>query len=85
LFVLSFSCPHFHTWLAFDSKDSQQARRRDAGGAMTGVFIGVALLALAGGARLKVLNLSQTDRDVLSGKVIYVHRKISSNVLSGVI
>ena len=66
-------------------KDSQQARRRDAGGAMKGVFIGVALLALAGGASLKVLNLSQTDRDVLSGKVIYLHRKISSNVVSCVI
>ncbi len=35
------------------------------------VFIGIALLAFAGGAGLKELNVSQPERDVVSGQVIY--------------
>ena len=38
---------------------------------MKAVLVGGALLALAGGASLKELNVSQPERDVLSGKVIY--------------
>lgn len=38
---------------------------------MKAVLIGVALLAFAGGASLKELNVSQPERDVLSGRVIY--------------
>lgn len=35
------------------------------------VLVGVVLLAFAGGASLNELNVSQPERDVLSGKVIY--------------
>ena len=35
------------------------------------VLVGIAVLALAGGASLKELNGSQPERDVLSGRVIY--------------
>jgi mono/diheme cytochrome c family protein len=35
------------------------------------VLVGIALLAFAGGASLKGLNVSQPERDVLSGRVIY--------------
>ena len=38
---------------------------------MKGVLVVVAVLAFAGGASLKDLNVSQPERDVLSGKVIY--------------
>jgi mono/diheme cytochrome c family protein len=38
---------------------------------MKAVLVGVALLALAGGASMKELNVSQPDRDVMSGRVIY--------------
>lgn len=33
--------------------------------------VGIAMLALAGGASLKDLNVSQPERDVVSGQVIY--------------
>jgi len=48
--------------------------RRDTipgGQAMKAVLIGSVLLAFAGGASLKELNVSQPERDVLSGRVIY--------------
>ena len=35
------------------------------------VLVGVAVLAFAGGASLKDLNVSQPERDVVSGRVIY--------------
>ncbi|MEO8341240.1 MAG: cytochrome c [Nitrospirota bacterium] len=35
------------------------------------ILIGAALLAFAGGASLKELNVSQPERDVMSGRVIY--------------
>ena len=35
------------------------------------ILIGAALLAFAGGASLKELHVSQPERDVLSGRVIY--------------
>ena len=35
------------------------------------VLIGAAVLAFAGGASLKELNVSQPERDVLSGRVIF--------------
>lgn len=35
------------------------------------VLVGIALLALAGGAGLKELSVSQPERDVISGRVIY--------------
>ena len=35
------------------------------------VLVGAAVLAFAGGASLKELNVSQPERDVLSGRVIY--------------
>jgi mono/diheme cytochrome c family protein len=35
------------------------------------VLVGAAVVALAGGASLKDLNVSQPERDVLSGRVIY--------------
>ena len=35
------------------------------------VLVGVLLLAFAGGASLKELNVSQPERDVVSGQVIY--------------
>ena len=35
------------------------------------VLVGAAVLAFAGGASLKDLNVSQPERDVLSGRVIY--------------
>jgi len=35
------------------------------------VLVGIALVALAGGASLKDLNVSQSERDVVSGQVIY--------------
>ncbi|MDP1948464.1 MAG: cytochrome c [Nitrospirota bacterium] len=35
------------------------------------VLVGAVLLALAGGASLKELNVSQPERDVLSGRVIF--------------
>ncbi|MEP6935625.1 MAG: cytochrome c [Nitrospirota bacterium] len=38
---------------------------------MNVILIGAALLAFAGGASLKELNVSQPERDVLSGRVIY--------------
>jgi mono/diheme cytochrome c family protein len=38
---------------------------------MKAVLVGVAVLAFAGGASLKELNVSQPERDVLSGRVIY--------------
>jgi len=38
---------------------------------MKAVLIGSVLLAFAGGASLKELNVSQPERDVLSGRVIY--------------
>ena len=38
---------------------------------MRGVFVGIAVLAFAGGASLKDLNVSQPERDVLSGRVIF--------------
>ena len=38
---------------------------------MKAVLVGIAVLAFAGGASLKELNVSQPERDVLSGKVIY--------------
>jgi hypothetical protein len=34
------------------------------------VLVGIAVLAFAGGASLKDLNVSQPDRDVVSGRVI---------------
>jgi mono/diheme cytochrome c family protein len=41
------------------------------GCAMNVVLVGIAALVFAGGASLKELNMSQPERDVLSGKVIY--------------
>jgi len=38
---------------------------------MKAVLVGIAVLAFAGGASLKELNVSPPERDVLSGKVIY--------------
>lgn len=38
---------------------------------MKAVLIGAVLLAFAGGASLKELNVSQPERDVLSGRVIF--------------
>ena len=38
---------------------------------MKAVLVGVVVLAFAGGASLKELNVSQPERDVLSGRVIY--------------
>ena len=38
---------------------------------MKAVLVGAVLLAFAGGASLKELNVSQPERDVLSGRVIY--------------
>ena len=38
---------------------------------MKAILVGVALLAFAGGASLKELNVSQPERDVLSGRVIF--------------
>jgi mono/diheme cytochrome c family protein len=35
------------------------------------VLVGIALVALAGGPSLKDLNVSQSERDVVSGQVIY--------------
>jgi mono/diheme cytochrome c family protein len=35
------------------------------------VLVGIAVVALAGGASLKDLNVSQSERDVVSGQVIY--------------
>jgi len=35
------------------------------------VLVGIAVLAFAGGASLKDLNVSQQERDVVSGRVIY--------------
>jgi mono/diheme cytochrome c family protein len=35
------------------------------------VLVGAAVLAFAGGASVKELNVSQPERDVLSGRVIY--------------
>ena len=35
------------------------------------VLVGIAVLAFAGGASLKDLNVSQPERDVVSGRVIY--------------
>ena len=35
------------------------------------VLVGIALLAFAGGPSLKDLNVSQPERDVLSGRIIY--------------
>jgi len=35
------------------------------------LLVGIAVLALAGGASLKDLNVSQPERDVVSGQVIY--------------
>jgi mono/diheme cytochrome c family protein len=41
------------------------------GAAMRVVLVGLVLVAVAGGASLKDLNVSQPERDVLSGRVIY--------------
>jgi mono/diheme cytochrome c family protein len=41
------------------------------GDAMRVVLVGIAVLAFAGGASLKELNVSQPELDVLSGRVIY--------------
>ena len=50
----------------------EKAGRPNYGGdAMKVVLVGIALLAFAGGASLKELNVSQPERDVLSGRVIY--------------
>jgi mono/diheme cytochrome c family protein len=38
---------------------------------MKAVLVGFTLLAFAGGASLKELNVSQPERDVLSGRVIF--------------
>ena len=38
---------------------------------MKAVLVGIALLAFAGGASLKELNVSPPERDVLSGQVLY--------------
>jgi mono/diheme cytochrome c family protein len=38
---------------------------------MKAVLVGIAVVAMAGGASLKELNVSQPERDVLSGRVIY--------------
>ncbi len=35
------------------------------------ILVGIAVLAFAGGASLKDLNVSQPERDVVSGQVIY--------------
>jgi mono/diheme cytochrome c family protein len=75
LFVQRFRLAHFHAWLASHSHsvpaDEKEGTPYYGADATRVVLIGIAVLAFAGSASLKNLNVSQPERDVFSGRVIY--------------